>query len=115
MPVLKYKDPVTGNWVPLVVGGTGPTGATGATGATGPQGPPGTNGTTGAQGPQGPAGVQGPAGPTGATGPTGPAGTDGLGVPPGGASNAVLTKLSNADNDSDWVLPTPEHDIPPGG
>ena len=101
-------------------GETGPQGATGATGATGPTGPTGATGATGAQGPQGetgpigpagPTGPEGPQGPTGATGaqgpegpqgPQGPAGADGLGVPAGGTTGEVLTKLTNADNDTYW-------------
>jgi hypothetical protein len=36
----------------------------------------------------------------------GPAGADGLGVPPGGDTGTVLTKVSPADNDTTWAVPT---------
>jgi len=63
-------------------------------------------------GPQGPQGIQGPIGVTGDTGPIGPTGaagidgtngTNGLGVPAGGATGTVLTKVSGADNDTEWA------------
>ncbi len=101
-------------------GSTGPMGPTGATGPqgpvgdTGPQGPIGPKGDTGDTGPAGPQGIQGPQGPKGDTGDTGPIGpegpqglpgADGLGVPAGGTTGQVLTKLSNADNDTTWADP----------
>lgn len=99
------------------------TGATGATGATGPQGPIGLTGATGPMGPQGPAGTngtngldgatgpQGPIGLTGATGaqgPVGPAGTNGTngaGVPVGGTTGQVLSKINGTDFNTQWVTP----------
>jgi hypothetical protein len=42
MPQLNYKDPNTGEWVPLLL--PGPAGAEGPPGATGPAGPPGAEG-----------------------------------------------------------------------
>lgn len=102
MPVLKYRDPATNNWVALSIGGSGPAGATGPagpTGPTGPTGPAGTNGTNGATGPAGPAGPTGATGATGATGPTGPAGP---GVPVGGIAGQDLIKNSSTDFDSVW-------------
>lgn len=95
-----------------------PPGPTGATGPTGPsaydtavaEGFVGDEAAwlaslVGATGATGPAGDTGPAGATGAAGPTGPAGADGadgLGVPAGGATGEVLTKVSAADNDTTW-------------
>lgn len=94
MAVLYYRDPSTGNWVPLgdvgplgPTGPTGPTGATGATGIVGPTGPTGASGPqglTGDTGATGPTGVQGAVGNTGATGPTGPQGVTGDQGPQGG-------------------------------
>lgn len=112
MPVLKYKDPISGQWISLSVGSSGPPGATGPTGPTGATGPPGTNGTngtngaTGAQGPPGTTGATGPAGPTGAPGPTGP------GVAIGGSIGQLLTKASGTDFDTNWQT---LHPLPAGG
>ena len=44
-----------------------------------------------------------PKGDTGATGATGPKGEDGLGVPAGGTTGQILAKVSNADNDTQWI------------
>lgn len=57
--------------------------------ASGPRGAQGEQGIQGEQGPQGPMGAQGPAG-------------DGSGVPAGGTTGQVLTKLSDDDGDADW-------------
>jgi hypothetical protein len=46
-------------------------------------------------------------------GPPGAAGADGDGVPAGGATNQVLAKRSDADNDTEWV--DPPESLPPGG
>jgi hypothetical protein len=43
MPLLKYYDKTTSQWLPILAGAKGETGDTGATGATGPQGLPGTS------------------------------------------------------------------------
>ena len=48
-------------------------------------------------------GDPGPMGPQGPQGVQGIQGNPGLGVPPGGASGTVLTKVSPADNDTTWV------------
>ena len=112
------------------IGNTGNTGATGPTGAAGPTGPGGvTAGTTGNTGPTGSAGPKGPTGATGSlgatgasgiTGATGATGTSGqtgvsgiqgptgatgsaTGIPEGGSTNQILTKLSNSDYDTAWV------------
>jgi hypothetical protein len=53
-------------------------------------GPPGTNGTNGTDGVDGTDGADG---------------ADGLGVPAGGSTGQVLTKVSGADNDTDWEDP----------
>lgn len=79
MPVLYYRDPTTGNWLPL--GGAGPVGATGPTGPAGTT--PGPTGPTGVTGPTGPSGALGPTGPTGIVGPTGPQGPVGATGPTG--------------------------------
>lgn len=52
-------------------------------------------------GPTGPAGPIGPTGPSG-TGPTGPSGSNGVGIPAGGLTGQVLTKLSNLNYDTGW-------------
>lgn len=54
------------------------------------------NTIVGLTGPAGPAGPQGPIGPAGVQGPPG------VGVPVGGTAGQVLTKQSNADNDTIW-------------
>ena len=92
-------------WTTLT-GATGPAGATGATGAqgiqgvTGPQGPAGATGATGAQGPQGPQGNNGATGATGATG------TAGQGVPTGGTTGQVLTKIDGSNYNTQWTTPS---------
>jgi hypothetical protein len=62
-------------------------------GAVGPQGPIGATGATGSQGIQGL---------TGATGPQGPAGQ---GVPTGGTTGQVLSKINNTDYNTQWITP----------
>jgi hypothetical protein len=97
--------------VPGPTGPTGPAGATGPAstvpGPTGPQGPQGATGATGAAstvpGPTGPTGATGSQGPTGATGSTGPAGP---GVPVGGATGQVLTKINATDFNTQWAAVT---------
>lgn len=90
-------------------GPTGPTGATGLTGATGPAGPIGLTGATGPTGPiglTGATGATGPIGPTGATGltgATGPTGPAGVGVPAGGTSGQVLSKIDSTNYNTQWV------------
>ena len=69
-------------------------------------------------GPEGPAGaaftydmfteeqleaLKGPQGPQGPAGPQGEAGSDGVGVPVGGSTGQVLTKVSAADYDVNWT------------
>lgn len=68
-------------------------GAAGATGATGAAGP---TGATGPQGPQGVQGVQGVKGDTGAPG---------QGVPVGGTSGQVLSKIDANDYNTHWTTP----------
>jgi hypothetical protein len=68
-------------------------GPQGETGATGPQGETGAQGDTGEQGPQGD---------TGATGAQGPAGE---GVPTGGSTGQLLSKVSGTDYDTEWADP----------
>lgn len=72
-------------------------------GSVGPQGPQGPAGATGATGPPGATGAQGDPGPQGVPGPPGADGADGLGVPPGGDTGQVLAKVSDVDNDTEWV------------
>jgi hypothetical protein len=57
---------------------------------------------SGPPGPQGPAGPQGSPGAPGAAGATGPAGP---GVPPGGATGQVLTKINATDYNTNWQTP----------
>jgi Collagen triple helix repeat (20 copies) len=75
-------------WLASLKGATGDTGATGATGATGPQGP---------------------AGATGATGPAGAKGDTGAGVPTGGTTGQILSKVNATDYNTTWI------DAPTGG
>ena len=86
-----------------VPGPVGPQGAQGNTGATGPTGPQGADSTV-----PGPAGPQGAKGDTGAQGPqggTGAQGPPGQGIPLGGATGQVLTKLSATDYNTNWQTP----------
>lgn len=62
-------------------------------------GPAGPKGDPGDAGPQGPQGEIGPQGPQGDPGPAGP------GVPAGGTTGQVLTKLSDSDHDTGWKDP----------
>lgn len=63
-------------------------------------------------GPEGPQGDPGPTGNDGATGAQGPAGNDGAdgqGVPTGGASGQILSKIDGTDFNTQWI------DAPTGG
>lgn len=82
--------------VGAIQGPQGPAGPAGAAGAAG------ADGADGAQGPQGPEGPQGPAGPAGAQGLQGPAGQ---GVPTGGSSDQVLSKIDGTDYNTQWTTP----------
>ena len=131
---IEYIDVQGATGIPGLTGATGITGATGAPGqdstvvgpqgATGPIGPtgapgsdsvvPGPTGATGLpgadgqQGIQGNPGVQGPPGPPGApggaSGATGPAGQ---GVPTGGTSGQVLSKVDSTDYNTEWTTLSP--------
>jgi hypothetical protein len=79
---------VTESVTELLIADVGLAGPTGPTGATGPQGPQGDTGATGATGPQGA---------TGSTGATG------AGVPVGGTSGQVLSKINSTDYNTQWV------------
>lgn len=68
-------------------------------GATGATGPAGANGADGADGADGAPGATGPAGPTG---PAGADGADGVGVPAGGTTGQVLTKVDGTDYNTQW-------------
>ena len=96
-------------------GANGVDGAQGATGPAGPQGAQGDTGTEGAQGAPGTNGAQGAAGPTGAEGAQGAAGTNGvdgaqgaagIGVPSGGTSGQVITKVDSNPYNTVWADPT---------
>ena len=90
-------------------GATGPRGAQGdpgqqgIQGQQGPQGNPGPAGQDGAQGAQGAQGIQGDPGPRGAAGRDGVDGADGQGVPPGGTTGQILSKINNADFNTQWI------------
>jgi hypothetical protein len=62
-------------------------------------------GPKGDQGDPGPAGSTGATGATGLTGATGPQGDPGVGVPPGGDTDFLLTKATSDDYDAQWVGP----------
>jgi hypothetical protein len=66
----------------------------------GEQGPQGIQGEQGIQGIQGEQGIQGIQGEQGLPGEDG---VDGIGVPAGGTTNQILTKLSDADYDTIWA------------
>jgi hypothetical protein len=87
-------------------GPTGPAstvpGPQGPQGATGPQGVKGDTGATGDTGPQGPQGVKGDTGATGPAGSTGPQGNPGVGVPVGGTTGQVLSKINATDYNTQW-------------
>lgn len=80
-----------------------PEGPTGPTGATGPAGPTGAAGIIGPAGSTGVAGATGPTGPTGSQGPAGPAGTNGQGVPTGGTTGQLLSKIDAVDYNTQWI------------
>lgn len=65
----------------------------------GPTGPPGSVGATGPAGSQGPAGATGSAGSSGTNGTNG---TNGQGVPTGGTTGQVLSKINNTDYNTQW-------------
>jgi len=105
---------------------TGPTGETGSTGPTGSAGTAATiavgSVSTGAPGssatvtnvgtsgaavfdfaiPRGDVGATGSTGATGSVGPAGADGADGEGVPVGGTTGQVLTKVDNTDYNTSW-------------
>jgi hypothetical protein len=76
------------NYYVVINGGVGPQGAAGA------QGVAGSTGSTGSQGIQGIQGIQGAAGATGAAG---------QGVPAGGTTGQVLSKINGADYNTQWA------------
>jgi len=96
-------------WINNTGGGGGSEGATGATGpagtngATGATGPAGTNGVTGATGPAGTNGVTGATGPAGTNGATGLAGATGPGVPTGGTTGQILSKVDGTNYNTVWI------------
>lgn len=107
MAALKYRDPVSGQWLPLTIGPTGPTGSVGPTGPLGPTGatgaastvtgPTGSTGLTGSTGSTGPTGLTGLTGATGPTGPTGPTGATGaVSTTPGPTGPTGLTGPTGA-------------------
>lgn len=90
-------------------GATGPQGIQGIQGIKGDTGATGETGPTGATGATGPKGDKGDTGDTGATGETGPAGADGadgVGVPVGGTTGQVLSKINSTDYNTQWTTPT---------
>ena len=89
----------------------GETGAQGSIGLTGPVGPQGIQGETGEKGPigltgpAGPQGIQGQTGEQGLTGPSGPQGMQGFGVPQGGTTGQILTKVDGTNYNTQWTTP----------
>ena len=103
-------------------GETGPAGATGPQGIQGPAGPAGADGSDGSDGDSayqvavnngfvgteeqwleslvGPQGIQGETGPAGADGADG---TNGVGVPTGGTTEQILSKIDGTDYNTHWV------------
>lgn len=72
----------------------------GSVGPQGPDGPQGPQGLQGIQGAQGAQGIQGPEGPQGQTG------ANGQGVPAGGTTGQVLSKVSATNFDTQWSTPS---------
>jgi hypothetical protein len=89
-----------------IQGPQGNQGIQGLTGDTGPIGPQGIQGLTGNAGPVGPAGPTGPTGPVGPSGAVGATGAAGQGVPTGGATGQVLSKVDGTDYNTAWTTPT---------
>jgi len=96
-------------------GTTGPAGPVGAAGAVGPAGPAGATGSQGIAGVAGAAGPVGPAGPVGAPGAVGAAGPTGAkgdkgdagqGVPTGGTTGQVLSKIDGTNYNTQWTTPS---------
>ncbi len=81
-------------WLLSLKGETGATGATGAAGATGAKGDKGDKGDTGNTGN------------TGAAGTNGTNGTNGQGVPTGGTTGQVLSKVNGTDFNTAWTTPS---------
>lgn len=111
-----YRSTGSGNTTPIALSGAGQVFITALAedftslppGPTGPQGPPGVTGPTGPTGPQGatgPTGATGPQGVKGDTGATGPQGSAGQGVPVGGATGQVLSKVDATDYNTQWTGP----------
>ena len=84
------------------IGLTGPAGEQGIQGETGEQGPIGLTGPAGEQGIQGERGEQGP---IGLTGPAGTQGVQGNGVPQGGTTGQILTKVDGSNYNTQWTTP----------
>lgn len=89
-----------------IQGPQGNQGIQGLTGDTGPIGPQGIQGLTGNAGPVGPAGPTGPTGPAGPSGAVGATGAAGQGVPTGGTTGQVLSKVDGTDYNTAWTTPT---------
>ena len=93
-------------------GPQGPAGPQGPQGEPGPQGPqgiqgvPGEDGLDGVDGTNGTDGVDGLDGATGPTGPQGPQGPAGQGVPTGGTTGQVLSKINATNYNTEWVTPS---------
>lgn len=93
-------------WLLSLVGadGTdGDAGADGQDGADGADGAPGSDGATGSQGPPGTDGADGADGSAGADGQDGAAGAAGPGVPVGGTTGQILSKIDAADYNTEWI------------
>jgi Collagen triple helix repeat (20 copies) len=89
-----------------IKGDKGDAGAAGATGATGPQGPIGLTGPQGVKGDAGATGLTGSAGATGPQGAMGPQGVAGQGVPTGGTTGQVLSKVDGTNYNTQWTTPS---------
>jgi hypothetical protein len=81
-------------------------GTNGTNGAQGIQGIPGTNGTNGTNGAQGLQGIQGIPGTNGTNG------TNGQGVPTGGTTGQVLSKIDATDYNTQWTTPSGGSSLP---
>jgi hypothetical protein len=84
-------------------GSSGTSGSTGSSGTSGSTGSTGSSGTSGSTGSSGTSGSTGSSGSSGTSGSSGSSGTSGYGIPSGGTSGQVLSKIDTTDYNTQWV------------
>jgi hypothetical protein len=87
-------------------GTDGSSGSSGTSGISGTSGSSGTAGTSGSSGTSGISGTSGSSGTDGSSGSSGTDGQDGVGIPSGGTSGQVLTKVDSSLYNVTWSDPT---------